>query len=79
VYTDLCESNFTKAVDLDPEGSFNQYKQNVSITENGLYLLRFYWLAPVIYPVGKKFKVTFNNTELQNITCNTSNYEFQKE
>jgi len=60
--------------------SFDEIKQNVSIAERGSYLLTIIWLSGFLNPVGKQFQVSFNNTHLQNITCNTSNnnYKFQK-
>ena len=65
---------------MDSDMSFDEIKQNVSITEKGLYLLTIIWLDPIRNPVGKLFQVSFNNTRLQNITCNTSdnNYKFRQ-
>jgi len=75
-----CQTNYTKAIDLDSNSNFDQLLQNVTITENGTYLLTVIWLAAITNPIGKKFKVTVNNVQLQNITCNASNsdYTFQK-
>ena len=65
---------------MDSSMSFDQYRQNVSITEDNAYLLTVVWLAPIRDPLGKHFQITLNNNRLQNITCNASNadYKFQK-
>jgi hypothetical protein len=75
-----CETNYSKAVDLDSMLRFDELRHTVSITNQSIYLLTVIWLAPINNPIGKQFHITVNNTRLQNITCDASNsdYKFQK-
>jgi hypothetical protein len=73
-----CANNYTQGIDLDSQGVFELVRQSIAISTVGDYLLTVEYMCAVTNPIGKTFRVTFNGTIVNDVTCPTADYGYLK-
>lgn len=69
-----CNINFTKGIDFDTNSTLHSISQTVSFGTTGDYLLHIDWLPAFVNPIGKKFRIKINNTNVGTVTTSDSVY-----
>lgn len=80
-YSVNCNITWNQAFDLDPQGSYVNISQLISINTTGPYLLHLEWMPPFYMPVFKVFTIEINSSTLADVKvlsdiCSTNIEEY---